>query len=273
MTWQHLTAEVGVIKNSTKSDSEFPDYIQVLIHSTLHSHSMDQMISPNLYPLTNPRWALKCYNQTRGALPPRYFHATNLTKSKPDALLSSYRMSWPLSQLPQPQGSTQPPQLKIAEYYDELLADPSLVPSFPADEWTSINKLPCLLTLHFWVVLKGLFTKLVTPELWGQAGVDFTVCSGKKVRSKEIMPMAILITDGVGEGKLGMVTIFCCSDHAKVEPSVMIPTLIQQDSHELAMVVMKIFNSPYFPRGSFGLSFLDIGTLSEGTPTIQFPLS
>ena len=71
----------------------------------------------------------------------------------------------------------------------------------------------------------GLFTKLVTPEELGQARVSFTTHSGKKVRSKEIVPMAILFTDGVGEVKLGMVTIFCCSNQAKVEPSVMLPTL------------------------------------------------
>ena len=81
--------------------------------------------------------------------------------------------------------------------------------------------------------------------------------------------MAILITDGVGEGKLGMVTIFCHSDQVKVKPSIMLPTLVQQDSHEPAMVVMKIItDSPNFPWGSFGLSFLDKSTLPEGVPTI-----
>ena len=83
------------------------------------------------------------------------------------------------------------------------------------------------------------------------------------------MPMAILITDGVGEGKLGMVTVFCCSDQAKVEPLVMLPTLVQQNLPEPAMVLMEIFtNSPYFPLGFFGLSFLDIATLPEGASTI-----
>ena len=81
--------------------------------------------------------------------------------------------------------------------------------------------------------------------------------------------MAILITDGVGERKLGMVTIICHSDKAKVEPLVMLLTLIQWDSHEVAMVVMKIFtNSPYFLWASFGLFFLDIATLPEGASTI-----
>ena len=88
------------------------------------------------------------------------------------------------------------------------------------------------------------------------------------------MLMVILITDGVGKGKPGMVTSFCHSDQMKVQPSVMLPTLIQWDSHEPAMVVMKIFtNSPYFPWESFSFSFLNIATLPEVAQTIQFPLS
>ena len=81
--------------------------------------------------------------------------------------------------------------------------------------------------------------------------------------------MAILSRDGIDKEKFGMVTILCNSDQAKVEPSVVLLTLVQWDSHEPAMVVMKIFtNSPYFQWGSFSFSFLDIATLSEGAPTI-----
>ena len=116
---------------------------------------------------------------------------------------------------------------KIAECYKKCLVDPSLVSALPVDEWISINELPCLSALHFRLVLKGLFAKLVMPKVWGQAWVDFTTHSGKMVRSEEIMPMAILVTDGVGEGKLGMVTLFCHSDKARVEPLVALPTLIQ----------------------------------------------
>ena len=108
-------------------------------------------------------------------------------------------------------------------------------------------------------------------KMWGQAGVDFTTCSSKKARSEEIVPMAFLIKVGIGKGKLGVVTVFCHSDQVNMEPLVTLPTLIHWDSHEPAMVVMKIFtNFLYFP--SFGLSFLDIATLSEVTPTIWFPL-
>ena len=138
----------------------------------------------------------------------------------------------------------------------------------------SIDELPCLHAPYFCVLPEGLFAKLITPEVWDQAWVDFITSSSKKASSGEIVSMAILITDGVGEGKLGMMTIFCHSDLVKVEPSVMFLTLAQQYSHEPAVVVMNIFTSPtFFPWGSFGLSFLDIATLSEGVSTIKFPLS
>ena len=60
--------------------------------------------------------------------------------------------------------------------------------------------------------------------MWGQARVNFTTCSSKKARGEEIMPMGTLITDGIGEGKLGMVTVFCHSDQVKVKPLVMLST-------------------------------------------------
>ena len=92
--------------------------------------------------------------------------------------------------------------------------------------------------------------------------------------SMEIVPMAILITDGVGKGSLGMVTVFYHSDQEKVEPSIILSTLVQWDTHELTMVVTKIFtNSPYFPWGPFELPFLDMATLIVGTSTKWFPLS
>ena len=40
------------------------------------------------------------------------------------------------------------------------------------------------------------------------------------------MPMAILVTDGVGKGMLGMVTVFCHSDQVKVDPLVMLLALV-----------------------------------------------
>ena len=42
--------------------------------------------------------------------------------------------------------------------------------------------------------------------------------------------MAVVFTNGVQEGSLGMVTTFCCHDPAKVEPLEVLFTLLQQDS-------------------------------------------
>ena len=48
--------------------------------------------------------------------------------------------------------------------------------------------------------------------------MEFITCTGWKI-SREATPMAILITDGVGEGNLGMVTTLCCHNQAKMEAS------------------------------------------------------
>ena len=83
------------------------------------------------------------------------------------------------------------------------------------EKWTFVDELPCLNILHICVVSEHLFIRLISPELWGQARVDFTTNSGKRVMSEEIIPMGIIITDRVGEESLGMVTIFCCSDQQR----------------------------------------------------------
>ena len=61
--------------------------------------------------------------------------------------------------------------------------------------------------------------------------------------STEINPLAILVMDGVGEGKLRMITAFCRSDQVKVGPSDALLTLVQQDSPEPGVVVVKVFTN------------------------------
>ena len=166
---------------------------------------------------------------------PRYFYVIYPIKCKPNAFYSSNRMS-------------QLPQLMIPGCYDELLADLSLLQSFSEDKWMSVHELPHLGALCFCIVEGGLFFWLVSLELWSQARVEFITSSGRKTRSEEIIPMAILLTNRVGEGSLAMVTVFCRSDQAKGEPSVTPLTLFQLDSPELSIVVVKIFtNSLYVP--------------------------
>ena len=173
-------------------------------------------------------------------------------------------MSQPLSHHPE-----------IAECHEELLADPSLVSTFPVDGWMSINELPCLIAIHFRVVSEGPFTKLVMPEVWGQAGVDFTICSGKKVRSKDHANGYPCHRWGGWRETQDGDCLCHTNQQARMEPLVMLLTLIQRDSYEPAVVVVKIFtNCPYFPWGVFwALSLLDIATPPEGASTIQSPLS
>ena len=158
-TWLLWFGWLKVWQNLTQTFQTTYGHLPIPYHTlTLQIRSS----APNLSPLTNLRWALKCDNQAKGALP-WYVPATYPIKSKPDALCSSYRMPGPSSKLSQLQGSTKPSLQKIAESYKVLLADPSLVQSFPLDEWTSVVELPCLHNLHFQVVSEGLFAKLITP--------------------------------------------------------------------------------------------------------------
>ena len=59
----------------------------------------------------------------------------------------------------------------ISGCYEELLADPTLLQSFPEDEWISIHEVSYLGTL-FPCGVRGALHPADLPELWGQAGVD-----------------------------------------------------------------------------------------------------
>ena len=54
--------------------------------------------------------------------------------------------------------------------------------------------------------------------MWGKARVESITYNSQKING-EAIPMVILVTDGVGEGNMGMVTTFCCHDQAKMEAS------------------------------------------------------
>ena len=161
------------------------------------------------------------------------------------------------------------PKLMISKCYKEILEVPSLWWLFPEEEWRFICELPFLVAL--WIVSERLIAQLSSPSMWGQAGVEFILGSNQKI-SGEIIPMPVLITDGVEEGNLGMVTTFYHHDQANVESSEALSILCQWDSPKLSVVVVKIFaNSPYLPQGSSSFLYLDVTTLSWGTLTAQFP--
>ena len=108
--------------------------------------------------------------------------------------------------------------------------------------------------------------------MWRKTGMEFMTHTSQKV-SGEATPMVILITDGVGEENLGMVTTFCYHYQAKMEASDVLCTLWQCNSVGPSMVVVKRYtNIPYIPGGTSHFLYLHISSLSRGTSSTQFPL-
>ena len=126
--------------------------------------------------------------------------------------------------------------------------------------------------LCFRLISERLFSHIASPDIWGKTGVEFITNTGPRT-SGEATPIVILITDGVGEENLGMVTIFCCHDQNKMEPSSAVSALCQHDSPvPSAVVIRRYTNTPYIPPGTSQLLYLNVNTLSGGTSSIQFPL-
>ena len=150
----------------------------------------------------------------------------------------------------------------IAECYDDILEDHSLLQLFLEKEWQSIQKLPLLGALQFRIISERLFACIVSPTMWGKARMKFITNNGPKKWGSH--PNVILVTDGVGEGNLGMVTTFCCHDQSKMEASNALSALHQCNSPEPRVVVVRRYtNTPYIPQGSSLLLYLYVSTLSR----------
>ena len=142
----------------------------------------------------------------------------------------------------------------------------------PKEEWLSVWELPLFGALLFRIISERCFAQLTSPVMWGKAGVEFINNNGLKI-SREAIPMAILVTDGMGEGNLGMVTTFCCHNQAKMEASNSLSALHQCDSLKPSVVVVRRYtNTPYILWGSTHFLYLDVSTLSGGASSTQFPL-
>ena len=96
--------------------------------------------------------------------------------------------------------------------------------------------------------------------------MGFITLTGPK-RSKETTNPAILITDGIGEGDLDMMTAFCHPDQAKIEACDALSALCPS-----VMLVRRYSNTPYIPRGTCCSLYLDVSTFSGGAASAQFPL-
>ena len=160
----------------------------------------------------------------------------------------------------------------IVKCYNDIVEDPSLLWLFLEKEWTSLWELPLLSTLQFRLILERSFTCIASPDIQGKARVEFATHTAWSI-SGEAIPMVVLVTDGVGEGNLGLVKTFCCHDEAKMEPSDVLSALCWWDSSEPTMVVLKRYtNTPYIPQGTSWLLFLDVSMHQGGNFSTQFPL-
>ena len=86
----------------------------------------------------------------------------------------------------------------IAECYDDIVEDPSLLQLFLEKVWRPIQELPLLGTLQFRIILERLFTCIASPAMLGKARMEFVNSNSQNV-SGEAIPMVILVTDGVGK--------------------------------------------------------------------------
>ena len=146
-------------------------------------------------------------------------------------------------------------------------------------EFTFLSRCPNQQSLHATIMgalrfscIRETFHWLNIPCNGGKAEVEFITNNGQRI-SGEVIPMVILVADGMGEGSLGIMTTFCHHDQAMVEASKVLSTLHQHDSPELSVVVVRRFtNPPYLPQRSFGFLYLDITTLFGGASCVQFSL-
>ena len=125
----------------------------------------------------------------------------------------------------------------IAKCYEEIVKGPSLLELFSEKECALLLKLPDMGALQFRLISEKYFTHVATPDIWGKAGVEF-INTGLRA-SSEATPTAILITDGVKEGYLGMVTIICHHDQVKMKAMDALAALCQCDSPEPTVVMVR----------------------------------
>ena len=79
----------------------------------------------------------------------------------------------------------------------------------------SLIELPVMGALQFRLMWERFFAWVASPTIWGKTGVEYVTETGPRL-SGEAAPMAILITNGVGKGDLGMVTAFCSCNQVKM---------------------------------------------------------
>ena len=162
--------------------------------------------------------------------------------------------------------------LNIVKCYNEIVKDPSLLWLFLETECTSLWELSVLGALQFRLISERHFTYVASPDIWRKVGVEFIPDTGLRT-CEEVTHMAILITDGVGEGNLGMVTTFYHHNQNKMESSDALPAICQCNAPEPSVVVTRRHtNTPYIPCGTSWPLYLYTSTHPKGTSSAKFPL-
>ena len=107
---------------------------------------------------------------------------------------------------------------------------------------------------------------------WGKTREEYVTDTSPRL-SGEATPMAILVTDGVGKGDLGMVMTFCSHNQVKMEASEVLTALHQCDSPEPRVFMIRRYtDTPFIPWGPSRLLYLDVSDLPQGTSSVKFPL-
>ena len=118
------------------SNSNFPDYIQALTSSTLHSHSMNTF-NTIIQSVQNPLILLFTIQQLKIKLvqnhrlevySPGYFHTTHSVNNYLHQIHFPFQMSQPT----------------IVKCYKEITEDMTLLCLFSLEEYSSLEALPCL---------------------------------------------------------------------------------------------------------------------------------
>ena len=160
----------------------------------------------------------------------------------------------------------------IARCYDKLVEDLSLLGLFSGEEYMSLLELPVMGTLWFRLISEKFFARVLSPTIWRKTKVEYVTETSLRL-SGQAAPMAILITDGVGKGDLGMGMTFCSHTLVKIEASEALAALQLWDAPKpRVFVVRRYTNTRLIPQGTSRLLYLDVSDLPQGTSSAQFPL-
>ena len=142
---------------------------------------------------------------------------------------------------------------------------------FSPEEYSSIQGLPCLGALQFRLILEGVLPKLLPLTCGERLGGTYHPNWSKEESGNHQFSNSHHQWGRRGGIRHG--DDFCHPHQAKIEACDALSTLHKCDSSEVSMVVRRTHsNTPYIPRGTCHSLYLDVGSLSGGASSTQFPL-